>query len=41
MEKTPSMTGAFSRPSAILIDPETNLLHAGIDSYRPTLAIGY
>lgn len=41
VEETPSMTGAFSRPSAILIDPETNLLHAGIDSYRPTMAIGY
>lgn len=40
VEETPSMTGALSRPSAMLIDPETNLLHAGIDLHRPTLAIG-
>ncbi|NQW24214.1 MAG: gamma-glutamyltransferase [SAR202 cluster bacterium] len=41
VEETPSLTGAFSRPSAITIDYEEGLLRAGVDSYRPTMAIGY
>ena len=41
VEEQPSMTGAFSRPSAIYIDYEADLLRAGVDSFRPTMAIGY
>lgn len=41
IEEQPEMTGAFSRPSAIAVDYETGLLRAGVDSFRPTMAIGY
>jgi gamma-glutamyltranspeptidase len=41
VEEQPAMTGSFSRPSAITIDYETGLLHAGVDAFRPTMATGY
>jgi gamma-glutamyltranspeptidase/glutathione hydrolase len=41
VEEEPGMTGNFSRPSAISIDYETGLLRAGVDAFRPTMAIGY
>jgi gamma-glutamyltranspeptidase/glutathione hydrolase len=41
VEEQPEMTGAFSRPSAIAIDYEEGVLRAGVDSFRPTMAIGY
>jgi gamma-glutamyltranspeptidase / glutathione hydrolase len=41
VEEQPAMTGSFSRPSAIAIDYDTGLLRAGVDAFRPTMAIGY
>jgi gamma-glutamyltranspeptidase/glutathione hydrolase len=41
VEEQPAMTGPFSRPSAIHIDYDSGLLRAGVDSFRPTMALGY
>lgn len=41
VEEEPGMTGNFSRPSAIAIDYETGLIHAGVDAFRPAIALGY
>jgi gamma-glutamyltranspeptidase len=41
VEEQPTLTGAFSRPSAIYIDYESGLLRAGVDSFRPIMAAGY
>ena len=41
LEEEPAPTGYFARPSAIQIDHEKNILKAGVDSYRPTTALGY
>lgn len=41
VEEQPSLTGAFSHPSAISIDYEQGLLRGGVDAFRPTIAIGY
>lgn len=41
VEEEPGMTGNFSRPSAVFIDHDTRLLHAGVDVFRPAMAMGY
>jgi gamma-glutamyltranspeptidase len=41
LEEEPAPTGYFARPSAIQVDYEKNLLRAGVDSFRPTTALGY
>jgi gamma-glutamyltranspeptidase/glutathione hydrolase len=41
VDEEPSMTGNFSRPSAVVIDYEHGLLRAGVDVFRPALALGY
>ncbi len=41
VEDQPGMPSNFARPSAIQIDYETELLRAGIDPFRPTMALGY
>ena len=41
LEEEPAPTGYFARPSAIQIDYDKNILKAGVDSYRPTTALGY
>ena len=37
----PSTGGGFSRPRGVMIDPETNLLHAGVHPFGPDEARGY
>jgi gamma-glutamyltranspeptidase/glutathione hydrolase len=41
VEEEPGMTGNFSRPSAVVIDYDNNQLRAGVDVFRPALALGY
>ena len=41
VEDQPGTPSNFARPSAIQIDYETGLLRAGVDPYRPTMALGY
>jgi gamma-glutamyltranspeptidase/glutathione hydrolase len=41
VDEEPGMTGNFSRPSAVTIDYDRGLLHAGVDVFRPALALGY
>ena len=41
VEEEPGMTGNFSRPSAVFIDHDKRLLHAGVDVFRPAMAMGY
>jgi gamma-glutamyltranspeptidase/glutathione hydrolase len=41
VEEEPGMTGNFARPSAITIDYDSGLLRAGVDVFRPALALGY
>jgi len=41
VQEEPGMLGNFSRPSAIYIDPESGLLRAGVDAFRPAMALGY
>jgi gamma-glutamyltranspeptidase/glutathione hydrolase len=41
VEEEPGMTGNFARPSAIQIDYENKLLRAGVDPFRPAVALGY
>jgi gamma-glutamyltranspeptidase/glutathione hydrolase len=41
VEEEPGMTGNFSRPSAVVIDYERGLLRAGVDPFRPAIALGY
>ena len=41
LEEEPAPTSYFARPSAIQVDYERNLLRAGVDSFRPTTALGY
>jgi gamma-glutamyltranspeptidase/glutathione hydrolase len=40
-EEEPGGTGNFSRPSAIVIDHDGGLLRAGVDVFRPAVALGY
>ncbi len=40
VEEEPGMTGNFARPSGILLDQETGLLHGGVDVFRPAIALG-
>jgi len=40
VEEQPGMTGNFARPSGILLDYETGLLHGGVDVFRPAIALG-
>jgi hypothetical protein len=35
------MTGNFARHSAVTIDDDRGLLRAGLDVFRPVLALGY
>ena len=37
----PFTGGGFSRPRGVMIDPETNLLHAGVHPFGPDEARGY
>ena len=37
----PSTGGGFSRPRGVMIDPDTNLLHAGVHPFGPDEARGY
>ena len=37
----PGLASNFSRPSAVTIDYATGRLRAGVDPFRPTLALGY
>ena len=37
----PSTGGGFSRPSGVMIDPVTGLLHAGVQPFGPPEARGY
>jgi gamma-glutamyltranspeptidase/glutathione hydrolase len=41
VEEEPGMTGNFSRPSAVVIDDDANQLRAGVDVFRPAVALGY
>jgi gamma-glutamyltranspeptidase/glutathione hydrolase len=41
VHEEPGMTGHFSRPSAVTIDYDRGLLRAGVDVFRPALALGY
>jgi gamma-glutamyltranspeptidase/glutathione hydrolase len=41
VDEEPGMTGNFSRPSAVTIDYDRGLLRAGVDVFRPALALGY
>jgi len=41
VEEEPGMLGNFSRPAAIYIDYESGLLKAGVDAFRPAIALGY
>ncbi|MGQ4808615.1 Acylase ACY 1 proenzyme [Candidatus Entotheonellaceae bacterium PAL068K] len=41
VDEEPGMTGNFSRPSAVTIDYDQGLIRAGVDVFRPTLALGY
>jgi gamma-glutamyltranspeptidase/glutathione hydrolase len=41
VEEEPGMTGNFSRPSAIVIDYDKGILRAGVDAFRPAMALGY
>jgi gamma-glutamyltranspeptidase len=41
VDEEPGMTGNFSRPSAVTIDYEHGVLRAGVDVFRPALALGY
>lgn len=40
-EEEPGGTGNFSRPSAVVIDYDSGLLRAGVDVFRPAIALGY
>ena len=41
VEEEPGMGGNFSRPSAIKIDYQRGVLYAGVDAFRPAVALGY
>ena len=41
VDEEPGMTGNFSRPSAVTIDYDHGLVRAGVDVFRPALALGY
>ncbi|RMF86567.1 MAG: gamma-glutamyltransferase family protein [Nitrospinota bacterium] len=41
VEEEPGPIGNFARPSAIWIDYDSGLLHAGVDAFRPAMALGY
>jgi gamma-glutamyltranspeptidase/glutathione hydrolase len=41
VDEEPGMTGNFSRPSAVTIDYDDGTLRAGVDVFRPALALGY
>lgn len=33
--------GHFARPSGILLDHDSGLIHGGVDVFRPVIALGY
>jgi gamma-glutamyltranspeptidase/glutathione hydrolase len=41
VEEEPGMGGNFSRPSAIKIDYSRGVVYAGVDAFRPAIALGY
>lgn len=41
VDEEPGMTGHFARPSAVTIDYDSGLIRAGVDVFRPALALGY
>lgn len=41
VDEEPGMTGNFSRPSAVTINYDDGTLRAGVDVFRPALALGY
>jgi gamma-glutamyltranspeptidase/glutathione hydrolase len=41
VEEEPGMTGHCARPSALSIDYEAGVVRAGVDSFRPAVALGY
>lgn len=41
VDEEPGMTGNFSRPSAVVIDYDRGIVRAGVDVFRPALALGY
>jgi gamma-glutamyltranspeptidase/glutathione hydrolase len=41
VDEEPGMTGNFARPSVVAIDHDRGLLRAGVDVFRPALALGY
>jgi gamma-glutamyltranspeptidase/glutathione hydrolase len=41
VEEEPGGTGNFSRPSAVVIDYDQGVVRAGVDVFRPALALGY
>jgi gamma-glutamyltranspeptidase len=41
VDEEPGMTGNFSRPSAVTIDYERGRVRAGVDVFRPAMALGY
>jgi gamma-glutamyltranspeptidase / glutathione hydrolase len=41
VEEEPGMTGNFSRPSAVTVDYDAGVVRAGVDVFRPAVALGY
>jgi gamma-glutamyltranspeptidase/glutathione hydrolase len=41
VDEEPGMTGNFARPSAVTIDYDAGVIRAGVDVFRPALALGY
>jgi gamma-glutamyltranspeptidase / glutathione hydrolase len=41
VEEEPGMLGNFSRPSAVQIDYDRGVVRAGVDVFRPSVALGY
>lgn len=41
VEEEPGTIGNFARPSAVWIDYDSGLLYAGVDPFRPAIALGY
>jgi len=40
IDEEPGMTGNFLRPPAVVFDDDRSCLQAGIDVFRPALALG-
>jgi gamma-glutamyltranspeptidase len=41
VHEEPGMTGNFARPSAVTINYHDGTLRAGVDVFRPAVALGY